>query len=127
MSCALALQVERFEREIVQPTAQRLLGRGVRQMENFGAFACRQETGSRHRLSQHAFGKAIDIKGFVLDDGSRISVEKDWTGSGRRSDFLREVGRAACGYFNVVLTPEGDSFHQDNIHLDIGPDRLCDG
>lgn len=126
MGCALALQVERFEREVIQPAARRHLGRRVREMENFGAYACRQETGARHRLSQHAFGKAIDIKGFVMDDGSRISVEKDWRASGARGAFLREIGQAACGYFSVVLTPAGDSYHQDNIHLDIGPDRYCD-
>ena len=63
--------------------------------------------------------------GFELADGTVISVKKDWRGAGKRSEFLQEVARASCEHFNVVLTPNHNRLHNDHLHLDIGPHRLC--
>jgi hypothetical protein len=126
MSCALADRLLDFDQNLVQPTARRMFGRKVTLIRHLGAYACRTETSARHdRLSQHAYGRAIDIAGFVLSDGTRIDVEKDWTQDGAHGRFLRAVAKGACAYFSVVLTPSFNSLHHDHLHLDIGPDRLC--
>jgi hypothetical protein len=125
MSCALAVQLDRFESEAVQPAAQRHFGRPVMLIRHFGAYSCRGENGGNGRLSQHALGNAIDIGGFELADGTRIAVETDWRGRGPRHDFLHEVAKRACAYFNVVLTPASDALHNNHFHLDVGPYRLC--
>ena len=125
MSCALASRLDDFEREVVQPLANEELGRRVVRINHLGGFSCRGTNGGHSRLSQHAMGKAIDIAGFRLSDGSTLSVEHDWDAPGPKRLFLRHLARRACGYFSVVLTPDSNAEHYDHIHLDIGPDRLC--
>jgi hypothetical protein len=125
MSCALAAQLDRFEREAVQPAAQRYFGRPVVLINHFGAYTCRDENGGNRRLSQHATGNAIDLGSFELADGTRVAVETDWRGRGPRRDFLHDIAKRACAYFNVVLTPASDAYHRNHFHLDVGPYRLC--
>lgn len=82
-------------------------------------YACRnRNNASRGRVSEHAKGNAIDIGGFGLRGGDYISVENDW---GRRDKgrALRDMRRAACGTFGVVLGPGSDRFHDDHFHFDI--------
>jgi hypothetical protein len=125
MSCALATRLDSFAREVVQPAAQRYFGRPVVLIHHYGAYVCRAESSGRSRLSQHALGNAIDIVGFELGDGRRIDVETDWRATGPRRDFLRDIAKHACAYFNVVLTPASDALHRNHFHFDVGPYRLC--
>ncbi len=124
MSCGLASRLDDFEREVVQPLAAAELGRRVVRINHLGSFSCRAINGGSH-LSQHALGRAIDVAGFRLSDGTTVSVEHDWSESGPKRLFLRHLARRACSYFSVVLTPDSNAEHHDHIHLDIGPDRLC--
>ena len=125
MSCALAARLDEFERKVVQGLARDELGRRVVAINHLGSFSCRGVNGGHSRLSQHALGRAIDIAGFRLSDGTTVSVEHDWRGSGPKREFLRRIARKACEHFSVVLTPDSDSFHYNHIHLDIGPERAC--
>jgi hypothetical protein len=125
MSCALAARLDEFERRVVQPLAEAELGRRVIRVNHLGTFACRGTNGGRGRLSQHALGRAIDISGFRLSDGSTVSVERDWSEPGPKRLFLRHLARRACEHFSVVLTPDSDADHYNHFHFDIGPDRLC--
>ena len=124
MSCALASRLDDFEREVVQPLAASELGRKVVRINHLGSFSCRAMR-SGGRLSEHAVGRAIDVAGFRLSDGTTVSVQHDWSERGPKRLFLRHLARRACSYFSVVLTPDSNAEHYDHIHLDIGPDRLC--
>ena len=125
VSCAFALDLAAFAREDVAPAALARFGEGVRLVRHFGTYACRRENGGSGRWSQHARGRAIDIAGFELADGTAILVERDWRGHGAKSAFLHDVARRACRRFNVVLTPNTDREHRNHIHLDNGPWKLC--
>jgi len=125
MSCVLGDVLMRFESEVVEPDAINILGKPVVSERNLGAYSCRVEASSRHVMSQHALGRAIDLAGWTLADGSRVDVEKDWTDRGPRGRFLHAVAEGACHYFSVVLTPSTNPLHHDHFHLDIGPDHLC--
>jgi hypothetical protein len=125
MSCTLASRLDSFERDAIQPAAQRYFGRPVVLIHHLGAYSCRGENGGHRRLSQHALGNAIDIGSFELGDGTRIDVDSDWRARGPRRDFLRDIAKRACAYFNVVLTPASDALHHNHFHLDVGPYRLC--
>lgn len=126
LGCPLAVRFDEFEQEILQPLAIRYFGQPVKRIHHYGAYACRnQRGGNSDRLSQHALGRAIDLSAFELIDGRMIRVSEDWHGVGRRSRFLRNVAREACDLFHVVLTPSHDRAHQDHLHFDTGPWRLC--
>jgi hypothetical protein len=126
MNCSFALSLTDFERKIVQPAAKRVFGKKVIEIAHAGTYACRGERGGdASRLSQHAYGKAIDIIGFELEGGDRVSVLKDWHGDTAKATFLHEVAKGACSVFDVVITPNHNSFHLDHIHVDKGKYKLC--
>ncbi len=69
------------------------------------------------RLSEHAFGHAVDVSGVVLRDGTKLTVLDHWRSS-RYGKILKAMHRAACGTFGTVLGPNADRYHQDHFHLD---------
>jgi hypothetical protein len=126
MTCPMSATIWDFETQVVQPAAHQFLGHAVRTMSNVGSYDCRGERGGRpERLSQHSFGRAIDITGFDLDDGTTVTVLRDWRGKGAKSEFLHQVAQGACRIFSVVITPNHNALHRDHLHLDIGPYKLC--
>lgn len=118
-SCPVAAALKLWEWQIVQPAAQRLLGRPVRSISHFGAYSCRRINGrSAGDFSEHATADAIDIAAFTLSDGRSISVAGDWRGDGAEAAFLREVRDGACRLFSTVLSPDYNRAHHDHLHLD---------
>ncbi|MEM7442578.1 MAG: extensin family protein [Pseudomonadota bacterium] len=125
LTCTTALALDSFQREVVHPLALSYFGQPVVSMELLGSYACRGRSGNAGRLSEHAFGRAVDVAGFRLADGRVINVT-EWYGSTDQARFLREVARGACRHFSVVLTPVSDAAHQNHFHLDTGPWPLCE-
>jgi hypothetical protein len=126
LSCPAAVSLALWERHALQPAAQSILGSRVRSMQHFGSFACRNVYGREGgRRSQHASADALDVAGFVLEDGRRITVAAHWRGDDERAAFLRRIHDEACGFFDSVFGPEYNAAHADHLHLDRGPYRLC--
>ncbi|TBU82847.1 extensin [Pseudomonas daroniae] len=123
-TCPVAVAFALFEHHGLQPVAQQRFGQRVTQIDHVGSFACRSIAGSQRR-SQHASANALDIVGFRLADGRRISVLRDWPGSDEKSLFLRQVQQAACDSFNTTLGPDYNAAHRDHFHLDMGMFRMC--
>ena len=67
----------------------------------------------------------IDIGGFVLADGRRITLLRHWSDTGPDGDFLRRVNSRSCRYFRVSLGPEFNAAHRDHFHFDRGPFWAC--
>ncbi len=126
MTCGLADRVDRFLAEAAEPLARRYLSTDIVRIDHFGAYSCRPVAGQAGRWSEHAAGRAIDVSGFLMKDGERITVERDWRAGGPRSEFLHALAKRACDYFNLVLTPDSNSDHYNHLHLDIGRWRLCE-
>lgn len=124
VTCPLAVAYALFERHGLQPAAQEVFGQPVARVEHFGSFACRNIARSNRR-SQHASANALDIAGFRLADGRRITVARDWSGDSDEARFLRLVRDAACRSFNVTLGPEYNAAHHDHLHVDMGAWRIC--
>lgn len=125
--CALAAALVLWERDVVAPAAARHLGQAVARIELAGpAYACRTVAGRRdRRLSEHAHGNAVDIRGFTLADGGLVTVLEGWAGSSSERAFLRAVRDGACGPFRAVLSPEYNRAHRDHLHFDLGRDEIC--
>jgi hypothetical protein len=125
LTCPMAVAFQDFEEQVIQPAAQRIFKRRVILVRQLGSYSCRDIRGTR-RLSEHARGQAIDVAGFDLDNGMKITIKDNWKGNDDRAHFLQEVAKGACKLFNVVLTPKSGADHHDHIHVDIGPYPLCD-
>lgn len=125
-SCPLAVAFALFERHSLQPAAQAIYGEAVTRVDHLGSFACRNiYNRAEGRLSQHASANALDIAGFRLADGRRISVLKDWPGDDADARFLRQVRDSACNAFNGVLSPDYNAAHRNHFHLDMGRWWVC--
>lgn len=117
MACPVAAALAMWEWNVVQPAALRRLGSRVVTIEQFGTYNCRDIAGSAV-LSEHAHARAIDIAGFVLASGKRITVARDWQGGDAESLFLRDVRDGACRLFSTTLSPDYNAAHHDHLHLD---------
>ncbi|MBB6123949.1 extensin family protein [Sphingobium subterraneum] len=118
-SCPVVAATAVWHWQVLQPAAQRIFGTSLREIEHLGSFSCRRiygrETGT---WSEHATADALDVSGFVLADGRRISVVRDWSDTGDKGTFLRIARDGACGLFATVLSPDYNAAHRDHFHLD---------
>ncbi len=129
--CDTALQLARWLEGSVKPAvAAAMPGEAVVGLSQASAYVCRNRNGATEgRISEHAFGNAIDIAGFALRSGKTITIrpaDKDATLEGA---FQRAITEAACLYFTTVLDPGSDAAHQNHLHLDVkerrGGYRYC--
>jgi hypothetical protein len=93
-------------------------GGGVSSLRVVSDYACRSRNNQPGaRLSEHAYGRAIDIAGIRLRDGTEMTLLTDWDSEDDGAQ-LRQMWRAACGPFGTVLGPEANRFHRDHFHFD---------
>ena len=120
MTCPLAANFTAWARHAVNPAARQYLGSEVVRIEAMGTYSCRNVNGGRSdKLSQHAFGNAIDISAFVLSDGRRVSVLTGWNGVKTEQEFLRRLHQSACKRFGTVLGPDYNGAHANHFHFDM--------
>lgn len=80
-------------------------------------YACRGRNNKKGaRISEHGRGKAIDISGFQLQDGSEVTVLQDYKSG--RGKAMHATHKGACGIFGTTLGPGSDGHHRDHLHLD---------
>jgi len=136
LSCRTALSFAMWERHGLQPAADKNLQTPIVGIEHAGSYACRNVNTGRDpesvdaRRSRHATADALDVTGFVTQDGRRIRVERDWQGGAAPADtapsaFLRDVHSMGCQFFTGVLGPDYNAVHRDHFHLEVGGWRMC--
>lgn len=116
-SCQVAASLSLWQWNVVEPAAVRLLGSRVVAIDHFGAYNCRRIAPARG-WSEHATANAVDVAGFRLIDGRRISVAADWNRHDAAGRFLHRVRRGACAIFATTLSPDYNAAHHDHLHLD---------
>jgi hypothetical protein len=120
VNCAVANGFRTWLADTVQPAAQSNYGAKVTGVTIAASYACRPRNGVRGaKISEHAFGNAIDVAGFSLSNGRTLNVENDYYGS----SFLKQIRIEACGLFKTVLGPGSDSSHRDHLHFDLATRR----
>lgn len=125
VTCPMANTFAAWARFGVDRAAQQILGSKLVRIETMGSYNCRNVAGTSRR-SAHSTGDAIDIAGFVLADGRRISILEDWTsGSPAERRFLDVVHKSACKRFGTVLGPEYNAAHRDHFHLEYSGNSFC--
>ncbi len=132
MRCATAAALADWVATFVLPASRMLPGRGpVTAVEQVSAYVCRSIDGAEGggaRLSQHAFGNAVDVMGFRFAEGPPIAVEPREADGTEAEAFQRTARASACLGFTTVLGP-GQEDHDDHLHVDIDERpsgyRLC--
>jgi hypothetical protein len=122
--CVVAARLYLWEKHVLQPAAERLLGQGIAEILHFGSYSCRTMRGSS-RMSEHATANAFDIAGFRLASGKIISVKANWYAPAKESRFLRLARDGLCDWFNVTLSPDYNADHADHFHVDMGWYQTC--
>ncbi|WP_083464228.1 extensin family protein [Phaeobacter sp. 11ANDIMAR09] len=121
MTCEMAKALKRW----VSKDVETAFGRRnkVVSLRVAAHYACRTRNNRPGaRISEHGRGKAIDIAGFKLEDGTLVTVLQGWTARETRKS-MRRIWKAACGPFGTVLGPEADRYHRDHFHLDVARHR----
>ena len=141
LDCPLALALSRWTREVAAPLARGELDRNLVELGTGNGFVCRRRYGAKTgKLSEHAFGNAIDIVAFRFDaqgDAARFDVEPYEDMDDAEAGYLDAVRKAACGYFTTILGPGSNAAHADHLHFDLGrmftngkrrdnPYRICE-
>lgn len=126
VSCPLAAALYVWEREVVTAAAEAWLESPVARIEMIGTYACRNVySRAEGRLSEHATANAIDVAGFRLENGRRVTVLQGWNGLAADAGFLRQIRNEGCEVFQGVLSPDYNRAHADHLHLDMGPFDIC--
>jgi hypothetical protein len=120
VNCATAEAIARFSTNIVSKIARQELGSDLKSIQQASGYVCRPRNGT-HKLSEHAFGNALDIASFTLSNGATVEVNA--TRNPKHSLFLSKVRTAACGPFKTVLGPGSDADHAAHFHLDLAKRR----
>jgi hypothetical protein len=116
--CNVAKAFGDWARFGVDRAARQILGSPLARIETMGSYNCRNVAGTERR-SAHARAEAIDVSGFVLRDGRRIELNRDWDGGDAATrEFLRVAQKSACKRFGTVLGPEYNAAHRDHFHLE---------
>jgi hypothetical protein len=120
LACPLVSALDQWLATAVQPAALRWFHQPVVEIKQISAYSCRGMNGNPDaQISEHAFGNALDIAGFVLADGHNVTVQYGWHGSAEEQAFLHDVQLAACNEFTTVLAPGANIYHYNHIHVDL--------
>lgn len=125
VTCPLADTFAAWARFGADRAAQQILGSPIVRIETMGSYNCRNVAGSSRR-SAHATANAIDISGFVLADGRRITVAGNWHDkSPQVRRFFQKIHSSACKRFGTVLGPAYNAAHRDHLHLELSGSSFC--
>ncbi|MEM6711697.1 MAG: extensin family protein [Pseudomonadota bacterium] len=133
LACPTAVAFARFLNRTVTPLAREHFGTAPSRTYVAASYACRTRNHqSGAVMSEHSFGRAIDIRAFDFEQqiaGSETREITQWSVRPRNGSnapearFQTALREAACGPFKTVLGPGSDGHHADHLHLDIAQRR----
>ena len=99
----------------------------IAEIHHIGTYNCRVIAGTT-TISQHGYGRAIDIGGVKMKTGEVYTVLDHWekgvaapkTAAGK---VLYDLAHALHDQrvFNIILTPEFNAAHANHLHVDLTP------
>lgn len=84
VNCGMATVLNDWLVKVAQPAAREAFGSPIVKLTGTSGYVCRNRNGAAvGPISEHAFGNALDISGFVLADGRSIIVASHWGATAR--------------------------------------------
>jgi hypothetical protein len=127
MRCPTAESLARWNSDALATEANRHFQSHPTKILIGTSYQCRdQRFGGK--LSEHAFGNAVDIMGFEFAKRGPLTIGFQAEGSPEAA-FQSAVQKGACPVFTTVLGPGSDADHGNHLHLDMrarkGDYRIC--
>ncbi len=120
LDCPTASKLSTFIRDDAQNITISTLGSTIASITQASAYVCRTRHGAT-KLSEHAYGRALDIASFTLTDKRIILVQVAPASEPKTKLFLDLIREKACGPFTTVLGPGSDPDHALHFHFDLAP------
>jgi hypothetical protein len=114
VNCDMVAALDTWLNTELQPLAVKHLGAKIAKVEVMSDYSCRAAFGrAGNRLSQHAFVDALDIRGFVMDDGKAARIIEAW-GMTRR-DLAAQAEAAKAQAADASQRAAADTAAQHNL------------
>lgn len=134
MRCDTARALGLWAQDFLRPGTAMLPGAPrVTSLQLGTTYDCRGRIGTgeaQPKVSEHAFGNAIDIAAFVMDNGEVLTVEPRVDTGDITEGFQMAMQKAGCLFFTTVLGPGSNAAHDNHLHFDVavrnGGWRLCE-
>jgi hypothetical protein len=120
LDCPTASRLATFIRDDAQKITISTLGSTIASITQASAYVCRTRHGAT-KLSEHAYGRALDIASFTLSDKRIVLVQAPPANEPKATLFLDLIREKACGPFTTVLGPGSDPDHAFHFHFDLAP------
>jgi hypothetical protein len=121
LNCAFARQFTIWLSDIAAPVVAGFEKSKLSSISTGTSYQCRVRNGDfSGKMSEHAFGNAIDIAGITLTNKKRIEITAVSDPQDPNHRLLMALRVSACGYFTTVLGPGADATHASHYHFDLG-------
>jgi hypothetical protein len=121
LNCAFAQQFVMWLSDVAAPLIAGAGGARIASLSTGTSYQCRTRNGDLSgKMSEHAFGNAIDIAGITLTDERRVEITATSVPQAPDRRLLAALRASACGYFSTVLGPGADGAHDSHLHFDLG-------
>lgn len=132
LTCGFAARFASWIADQAAPAAKVSTGSSLKAVGTGPGYQCRGRNGDNSaKLSEHAFGNAVDIEYLGLSDGRKVHVESSALSTAMDASFLNTLRGEGCTYFTTVLGPGTNAAHAHHFHFDLerrgkkGNHKLC--
>jgi hypothetical protein len=121
LNCVFAKRFTTWVSDVAAPVVKARTGEALAALATGPGYECRGRNGDgTAKISEHAFGNAIDIVFFRLASKESIPVSNVIKTGNVESRWLMALRVSACGYFTTVLGPGSNAAHAEHYHFDLG-------
>lgn len=133
LTCGFAARFAYWVAQEGAPAVRKAKGSALRSVGTGPGYQCRGRNGDMSaKLSEHAYGNAVDIEYIKTVDGETVQVQAASATTASNARLLKELRSEGCRYFTTVLGPGTNSAHARHFHFDLerrgkkGSHKLCE-
>jgi hypothetical protein len=120
LNCMFAKRFTTWVSDVAGPVVKAETGEALAAISTGPGYECRGRNGDGSgKISEHAFGNAIDIASFKLKSKESMPVANVAKAENVESRWLMALRVSACGYFTTVLGPGSNAAHAEHYHFDL--------
>lgn len=121
LNCAFALTFARWVTLSAAPAISQAAGSPTSAIATGPGYECRSRNGdSSAKLSEHAFGNAVDVTTIKTAGGGEIAIADALNPYAKNRALIAALRASACGAFTTVLGPGSNEAHRTHFHFDLG-------